>query len=126
MSIVTASRESRPAKRIKAEYLVEAVVTVLAATCEEPPGAAQHVAGERGGAVVLDGLGVLRGRRRRQRAGQEVVHDALIDANLLHASLDDVEQQGYEPQQHQLCTTATTQRMFLRQRPERWMERRVD
>lgn len=78
--------------------LVQAVVTVLAATCEEPPGAAQDT-GEHGGAVVRGGLGEL---RRRQRAGQEVVHDAPPDAYLLHGALDHVEHQGYEPQQHQL------------------------
>ena len=54
------------------------------------------------------------GARRRARARQQVAHDALLDAYLLRGALEDVEHQGDEPQQHQLCTSVTRIRIIAR------------
>jgi hypothetical protein len=82
-------------------HLLDAVVTGSASSGQEPPRAAQHAGEDGGGAVVRGGLGV---GAQRPRAGQHVVHGALPDAYPLRGALEHVEQQGYEPQQHQLCT----------------------
>jgi len=74
-------------------HLIEAVVTGGASSRQEPP----RAAGEHEVRGDLGGVG------GGERAGQEVVHDALPDAYLLRGALEHGEQQGDEPQQHQLC-----------------------
>jgi len=87
------SKYATAALRSTHTHLVEAVVTGGASSRQEPP----RAAGEH---EVRGGLGGVGGG---ERAGQEVVHHALPDAYLLRGALEHVEQQGDEPQQHQLC-----------------------
>ena len=70
----------------KQKYLSQAVVIDGASSRQESPCATQS-AGELGA-----------GTRRRQRAGEKVAHDALLDAYLLSAALEHAEHQRYEPQ----------------------------
>lgn len=84
-----------------ATHLVEAVVTGAASSRQEPPHAAAGEHQVRGG---LGGLGV------GERAGQEVMHHALLDAYLLYGALEHGEQKRDEPQQHQLCSKSIGRR----------------